>query len=249
MPKLISLNVERSKHLHRNIPFLQQEQPDILCLQEVFEDDIERFTDELGMSHHVWLKDTLTDGEKNGTGKEGYSGPAIFSRTPLHDSGSEYYYLPEQGIGMENTADVFRQTNAQGAVWATTSIDGQSYLFVNTHFTCTVGGAFDENQKRDFQELKKILDRLGAHVLAGDLNSPRGRGSWEQFVEYYGEDNIPADVISTIDPELHRRKGLELVVDGIFSKPPYSVKDVRVVSGLSDHKAIVATIEKKNIVA
>lgn len=244
MPKLISLNVERSKHLHRNIPFLQQERPDVLCLQEVFEDDQERFARELEMPYYIWLKDVLTEGERNGAGKVGYSGPAIFSRTPFDNSGSEYYYLPEEGISLEDTADTFRQTNAQGVVWATTNIGEQSYLFVNTHFTCTVGGVFDEDQKQDFQELKKILDRLGAHILAGDLNSPRGRGSWEQFVDYYGKDNISADVISTIDPELHRRKGLELVVDGIFAKSPYTVSNVRVVTGLSDHKAIVAQIEK-----
>lgn len=247
MLKLISLNVERSKHLHRNIPFLQQERPDVLCLQEVFEDDQERFARELEMPYRIWLKDTLTDGEKNGSGKEGYSGPAIFSRTPFEDSGSEYYYFPEEGIGLESWGDAksIRQTNAQGLVWARVHVDGDKYLIVNTHFTCTVGGVFDDDQKQDFQKLKRILDRLGAHALAGDLNSPRGRGSWEQFVEYYGQDNIPADVISTIDPELHRKKGLELVVDGVFAKPPYFIRDVRIVSGLSDHKAIVATIQKK----
>lgn len=247
MPKLISLNVERSKHLHRNIPFLQKERPDIVCLQEVFEDDQERFARELDMPYYVWLKDTYIDAEKSGAGKFGYSGVAIYSRTPFSASGSEYYYMPEGGISLETGSAPFVGTNAQGIVWASLSCEGAEYQIASTLFTCTAAGAFDENQKQDFQELKKILDRLGAHILAGDLNSPRGRGSWEQFVEYYGEDNIPTDVISTIDPELHRRKGLELVVDGIFAKVPYSVGDVQVVAGLSDHKALVATIEKRKV--
>lgn len=245
MPKLISLNVERSKHLHRNIPFLQKERPDILCLQEVFEDDQERFARELEMPYYIWLKDAYIDAEKSGAGKPGYSGIAIYSRTPFSDTGSEYYYVPEGGISLEKGSAPFVDTNAQVVVWASLSYEGVAYQIASTLFTCTAAGVFDENQKHDFQELKKILDRLGAHILAGDLNSPRGRGSWEQFVEYYGEDNIPTDVISTIDPELHRRKGLELVVDGIFATPPYTVGDVRVVSGLSDHKGLVAQIEKK----
>lgn len=244
MPKLISLNIERSKHLERNIPFFQKEQPGILCLQEAFEADLDHIGEELAMPYRIWLKDTLTDGERNGSGKEGYSGPAIFSRTPLLDSGSEYYYMPEGGISLEGNTKIVRQTNAQGLVWCVTSIAGQEYFVLNTHFVCTKNGVFNEEQKRDFQELKNILDRFGVHILTGDLNSPRGYGNWEQFVEYYGQDNIPADVVSTIDPELHRVKNLELVVDGIFAKAPYVVRDVRLVPGLSDHKAIVAQIEK-----
>lgn len=244
MIKLISLNIERSNHLHRNIPFFQREQADILCLQEVFEADVERLAHDLEMPFFVWLKDTLIDETKSGAGRGGYSGPAIFSRVPFINSGSEYYYMPQNGIVLEGEKDAYPETNAQGIVWVDVDIAGDRYRFANTHFTCTVGGVFDEHQAHDFQELKKILDHLGAHILTGDLNSPRGRGSWEQFVGYYDQDNIPADVTSTIDPELHRVQDLELVVDGIFAKPPFIVGDVSLVAGLSDHKAIVASITK-----
>lgn len=46
MLKIISLNLERSKHLHLNLPFFQRENPDVLCLQEVLEADIDRIVQE-----------------------------------------------------------------------------------------------------------------------------------------------------------------------------------------------------------
>ena len=246
MPKLISLNIERSKHLHRNIPFLQKEQPDVLCLQEVLEADLSKIAEDLLMPYHIWLKDILTNASTNSNGKAGYSGPAIFSRTPMFETGNEYYHFPEGGIVLEGEADRYSETNAQGIVWMSTDIGGERYVFANTHFTWSRNGNTSEKQLLDFENLKKILATLPPHVLCGDFNAPRGRGVWEKFIEFYGLDNVPQSITTTIDPELHRVKGLELVVDGIFAKPPYSVKDVRVVSGLSDHQAIVARIEKNS---
>jgi len=244
MPKVISLNIERSNHLHRNIPFLQKELPDILCLQEVFETDVEQIANDLTMPHFVWLKDTFIDATKSGNGKSGYSGIALFSRTPFSDSGSEYYYMPPNGIALEVDSDSYYETNAQGIVWVCTDIGGECYVFANTHFTWSKVGVMDEKQCSDFEKLKKILEKLPRHTLSGDFNAPRGFGMWEKFVEYYGGDNIPLEHTTTIDPTLHREKNLERIVDGIFAKSPYFVRDVSVVSGLSDHQAIVAHVGK-----
>lgn len=243
MPKIISLNIERSNHLHRNIPFLQKESPDVLCLQEAFEADLERIASDLAMPHFVWFRDTRIDATKSGNGKEGYSGPALFSRTVLSDVGNEYYHMPQSGIALEmEDPSTYRETNAHGIIWASTDIEGARYVVANMHFTWTDGGVMNEEQRSDFEKLKKILEKLPAHILAGDFNAPRGMGMWEKFVEYYGGDAIPLEHTSTLDPTLHRVKNLERVVDGIFAKSPYFVRDVRVVPGLSDHQAIVAHI-------
>ena len=247
MIKLISLNIERSKHLHRNIPFFQQERPDVLCLQEVLEADLPKIAADLSMPHHIWLKDILTNAPTNSDGKPGYSGPAIFSRTPIFETGSEYYYFPKGGIVLEGEADTYSETNAQGIVWMSTDIEGERYVFANTHFTWSRNGDMSEKQTSDFENLKKTLVKLPPHILCGDFNAPRGRGLWERFVEFYGKDNIPQEITTTIDPELHRVKDLKLVVDGVFAKPPYIISNVGVVAGLSDHQAIVATVEKTRV--
>lgn len=245
MPKLISLNIEQSKHLDRNIPFLQKEKPDVLCLQEVFEADKEKIASDLAMPYFIWLKDTLIDKPSNSTGKPGFSGVAIYSRTPIYDTGNEYYHMPVGGITLEiGSAEKRQEMDARGVIWASTDIVGERYVFVNTHFTWSESGS--AKQCSDFDKLKKILERLSPHILTGDLNAKRGLGLWEKFVEYYGKDNIPSDVTTTIDPMLHRAKNIESVVDGIFSLPPYVVSDVQVVSGVSDHQAIVAHISKRD---
>lgn len=243
MIKIISLNVERSKHLARNLPFFLEEQPDVLCLQEAFEADLERMKKELKMPFLIWQPDVLIDTKTNSTGRPGYSGQAILSRQPLTDTGEAYYYMPENGIALQSKGMVdVRLTNAQGVVWASVEKDGEQFVFANTHFTWTPDGFPDEHQETDFAALKSILSTLPPHVLVGDLNAPRGRGIWEKFSALYDRDNIPPDVPTTIDPELHRFGDLGHVVDCLFTNEKYRATDVRVVSGLSDHQAIVADI-------
>lgn len=245
MLKLISLNIERSRHLSRNLPFFLAEKPDVLCLQEVFEADLERIQRELEMPFVLWLADGFVDDEANSTGQPGTSGVAILSRTPLRDTGREHYYLPENGIALEVSggAEGFRSTNAQGVVWATVEKDEVSFTITNTHFTWTPDGYPNAFQETDFETLKKILANINSHVLVGDLNAPRGRGMWEKFCALYEKDNIPAEVETTIDPDLHRFGfRLRLVVDALFSMGRYQVSGVRVISGVSDHQAIVAEI-------
>jgi len=41
--KIISLNIERSKHIDRILPFLVREQPDVFCVQELCKKDIQYF--------------------------------------------------------------------------------------------------------------------------------------------------------------------------------------------------------------
>jgi hypothetical protein len=42
----------------------------------------------------------------------------------------------------------------------------------------------------------------------------------------------------------HRAAPLELVVDTVFSTPEYRVVDIRVLEGISDHKGILALVER-----
>ena len=46
--KLITLNIEGDKHFNSVLPFLQEQNADVVCLQEVFELDLDLFIDALG---------------------------------------------------------------------------------------------------------------------------------------------------------------------------------------------------------
>ncbi len=248
MLKLISLNVERSRHLARNLPFFLAERPDVLCLQEAFEADLERFQAELEMPFLAWQPDVLIYKETNSTGKAGYSGQAILSRYPLNETGEEYYYMPEGGIllEMKEMADV-RSTNAQGVIWVSVEKDGEVFTIANTHFTWTPDGYPNAYQETDFVSLQTILAQLPPHLFVGDLNAPRGGGIWERFAALYERDNIPAEIASTIDPAWHRFPHLTHVVDCLFSDAAYHVQGVRIVAGVSDHRAVVAEIERSKV--
>ena len=109
-----------------------------------------------------------------------------------------------------------------------------------THFPWTPDG-----QERAFQHkaVRRLLDavRGQAVVLTGDFNAPRG-GPIFAAVARVLTDCIPARVTSSIDPHLHRGGPLSLMVDGMFASKHYTISDVRMHTGLSDHQAISACI-------
>ena len=86
------------------------------------------------------------------------------------------------------------------------------------------------------------LLNLSDVVFCGDFNAPRGRETW-LIIASKLKDNIPQDITTTIDGHLHRAGDLQIVVDGLFTSKNYKASDVRVISGISDHCAIVANIE------
>jgi len=79
-------------------------------------------------------------------------------------------------------------------------------------------------------------------IFCGDFNAPRGRKTWS-ILSSKLKDNIPDEIMTTVDAKIHRAGNLMLVVDGLFTSKNYKVTGVRVISGVSDHCAIVANIE------
>lgn len=107
-----------------------------------------------------------------------------------------------------------------------------------------------DEQQADFARLKRVLGSYPDYVLCGDFNSPRGRETFAKFSDELGLiHHLPLSIATTIDPRFHDAGALELVVDTIFSTPEYQVLDVEVLEGISDHKAIFATVERRAAVS
>lgn len=225
--RLVSLNVERSKHLERILPFLDQHKPDVVCLMELMEKDIPSFKAVVG--EHVVYEPMLT--------KDGSEGVGIISRLPLHDAATHLY------------GDRYFLLTAQVAA------EGSDFKIGATHFPVTPVGAPDDIQRACLKRLLGILQTQGELVFCGDFNAPRGGEIAAEIIGRY-KDNIPASYTMSLDVALHRvgeakllsdarALGLEgLMVDYIFSTPGYTVSDVVLEPGVSDHKAVVATISK-----
>ncbi len=238
---LVSLNIQRSNHLHLVLPFLARQMPDVACIQELFESDIPKLGEALGgaaclfapMSRFVRAQPP----EIMGVG--------IFSRYHFRDSGMSYYRgdparLPS--LDQDNPA-TWNNKNFP-LLWCDTEKDSILYRIATTHFTWTPDGQADDDQRRDVKELLGVLAPLGPLVLTGDFNAPRGREIFSTLAQQY-TDNVPTRYTTSLDMEYHRKDNLELMVDGMFSTPEYQVTDVELVSGVSDHRAITSVVTKK----
>jgi exonuclease III len=250
--KLITLNIEGDRHLERVVPFIERENPDVVCLQEVFVDTLKEFTAR-GYTH-VFLPMT----EKLHNGVPTPWGVAICARGSLCDIYSMYYRdvtfaeddaywkaLQEKGV----TKNGFKN----GVIGACAEIDGIEYVVSTTHFTWTENGETpSQEQVSSMRALLSYTTKRGSHLLCGDFNIPRNINSlFEDLVTAY-TDNVPTRYVSSLDKDLHRLKDnpdkkhvLEsFMVDYVFSQSPYRVSDARLEFNLSDHAAVVAIITK-----
>ncbi|OGG69465.1 hypothetical protein A3F27_01015 [Candidatus Kaiserbacteria bacterium RIFCSPHIGHO2_12_FULL_53_13] len=240
--KLISLNVEGSQHLDLVLPFLEREMPDIATIQELNEEDIPRFSKALGGSSYLYgpMARQLRDGVS------AVFGIGIFSRLSMRKKNIFYYHggpesIPDSDFDKPET---YSMTNRALAI-CDAEKEGVAFRIVTTHFTWSPEGQPTELQREDMRKVLWTLDASGEFVLTGDFNAPRGGEIFNTFAGHY-KDNVPASYTTSIDGTLHRAGQLPYMVDGLFSTPGYTVSDVEMVSGLSDHCALRAMIGKTN---
>jgi endonuclease/exonuclease/phosphatase family metal-dependent hydrolase len=234
--KLLTLNIESDRHLDRVEAVIAEHLPDVVCLQEVLEPDCARLASAGGYD----VKFTVSAHRPDWRGAHRHWGVAVMCRVPVR-SRSEHYYSEDLRI------PVVREPNDVCRVVVVTELEyqGRPYRIANTHFTWSPDGHIIELQRDDFARLKRALSAYPDYVLCGDFNAPRGREMFGMFVDELGlTDHLPASVTSTLDPQFHRVSTLQLVVDTIFSTPQYRVTQTRVLEGISDHKGILARIER-----
>ncbi len=245
--KLVSSNIEGDKHWETILPFLEREKPDVLCIQEVFEDDLSKLAN---YPHRLFQPNIMKPHTRGGDLMK--FGVATFSTLPFLTEDAPYYVantpeLPVQDTTNEKTT---HETYWRGYIRIDVEHDDAVYRIINTHFTWTPHGESELYQAEDLEALRALLKNEDEHILCGDFNVPRHANPlWARVVEGY-TDCIPDTYTSSIDLSLHRHKDnpeiaerlRTYMVDYLLSTPHYRAKDVTLVSGVSDHKAIVATI-------
>ena len=232
--KLISVNIEGDKHLDLIQKFLQKEDAEVVCLQEVFEKDIEKLKD-IQYPHHTFAPMMKLPRNNEYLLK----GVALLSKIAIDSSFYEYY----TGKKSLPVSSGIPNSNNRVLLAATITKENQQFTIATTHFTWSSKGKTTKKQEADLESLLKVLKKIDECILCGDFNAPRGEKIYKRLAELY-TDNIPQDITSTMDPNLHKVKGLVTVVDYMFSTPQYLVKNIKIVDGVSDHKGIVADIEK-----
>ncbi len=242
--KLISLNIEGSKHLHRRVlPFLKKQQPDVVCLQEVFAVAVEEIEETLRMKGRFVPLANVDKVTKHTPKPLGLWGIYVGSRLPTGDVGHAFYK------GNDGQTPTFLDNDdpnaiSRAVIWTEVSDGEEDYMIVNTHFVWSPKGQPTEYQHQHLEKLFEITKRLSPHILCGDFNAPRGGEIFTRLAQNY-RDNIPLETTTTLDKRFHYAGELNYVVDGMFSQPGYELSEVKVIDGLSDHMAIVAKVEKR----
>ncbi len=239
--KLISINIECSKHLERVIPFLQREQADIVCIQELMERDVAQFESALGTQAYFEPKTQM---------HAGVEGMGIFTKHRVLSRGA-LLYAGESALRNfdETSATTKHATQRHPILFCDIEVDGRIVRICTTHFTWTPDGLPDDLQRADIVRFLRELSAFPEFILCGDFNAPRGGEIFAQLARAY-TDNIPPHYLTSIDVALHRagkerpHELADKMVDGLFTTPGYRASDVVLVDGVSDHMAIVATIDQ-----
>lgn len=239
--RMISLNCEGDKHWPRIFPFFEEFQADVICLQEVFEEDFEMLKKKYQMDGLFAPSATVTSPNRYELSLRGRWGEAILTKLPIEDANYAYY----KGSGDHIPEFIDGNPSSVNRVLVTLHLDkdGLNYIVATTHFTWSDQGQTTPEQERDLKGLLKLLEKTPEVILCGDFNAPRGREIFSHLSRVF-TDNIPPEVTSTLDPELHRVGQKQLVIDVLFTSPAYNVEKAEVVCGVSDHCAVKAKIIK-----
>jgi exonuclease III len=237
--KIISVNIEVNKHYDTILNLIEREKPDVICMQELLEKDVELFKQKLGMDavfrkskdiepHHTYRTELIGATE----------GVAIFSKKILK---SETFLYVQ---GSKKVLEQFEEYSIhvdRGLLWAEIEHERSVYKIATIHLPVTYLGDATPFQLVCIDIILRKLESLGEFALLGDTNAPRGKEAFARLARSY-KDNIPPKYTTSLDQELHRVKGLQHMVDGFFTTPGYRVENVKLVSGVSDHMAVVGDI-------
>lgn len=242
--RLVSINVERSKHLDKIIPFLKKLNPDVVCVQELLQRDIPLFA-QVTKGSHVWAPNCAHHPDHPDVHPQ-IMGSGIFAKSYACTSEVSYYCGSWAGA----MALPAKEYVVDHCLVSLDIVAGDhTHRFMTTHFTWSYAGEATDLQRDNMKNLLQVLGQSEDFILTGDFNAPRGGEIFAELSSRY-KDNVPACYQTSIDVNLHRAGKVrphelsDKMVDGLFTTPAYTATNVELVFGVSDHAAIVADISK-----
>ena len=227
---VVSLNIEHDKHLEKIIPAVKRIHSEVCCFQEAILSSVPKLSSDLDLPYSYFIP--LANGSQTKAWNihpDDQWGILFLSKTPFRDSGL-YCHVGDQ----ETVPEIRKHPNSVRRAIAWIKIS--KFTLLQTHFTWTPvhWGGITLEQSTDFAKLLAGLDQFPSGVLCGDLNSPRGKSLWSQLADRF-TDYTPPEIITTIDPKLHRAGDLKIVVDCVFGWGDHQVTDTELLTGISDH--------------
>jgi endonuclease/exonuclease/phosphatase family metal-dependent hydrolase len=238
---LASINIERSKHLPTVAAFLRSQSPDLVCVQELVDEDIASLRDDLGYPHVHFVSMSRYPEH----GRLRLTGVGILSRHAFERTQDIGYGGGGSGADVvDRTSEETRyQSTRYPMALASVRLSGALYTIATTHFPWTDGARTSDFQRQSCNALLRLTQGRSL-VLCGDFNAPRGKEIFGRLAANW-TDHVPPTYDSSLDPVLHRAPHLRLMVDGIFSTPDYDVSAVTLHQGVSDHCALTALVARR----
>lgn len=244
MQKLVQLNIEGDAHISLVQEFLLEQNPDIVCLQEVYEKDMDELC---ALPHRAFL---LTMRRTSLSGEVHTFGVALYSRAPILAVERIYYTQPKGVLGVfdRSSVETIRNTSQRGVLFCEIE---NGVCVASVHHTWTKDGLSDAYQRADTEALVNALSGKKPHILCGDFNIPRVHNDCYMKLLGAYEDCIPKDITCSLHVPLHRvrhdviesQRVSQYMVDYIFrTKGAPNVTDVQQHCGMSDHCAFTALV-------
>lgn len=246
MIKIISLNIEKDRHFEKHKKFFLDEKADIICFQEIFKEDIEKYKKLLKMNYFCFSPMVYSKSFINPT-KTSLQGIAILSKYEIKSfEDFDIFEIQKKRKFVTNPVE-FKNMNRQHwkLLFISANIKNKIYNIITTHAPVTKRGDYiTEFQRKYFKNLKNILKNKDSFILTGDFNTSRKAELFRDLASIY-ICNIPKKYKTSIDNKIHREgyKNIQHVVDGFFTTKDIKVKKIKYQDGVSDHFAVVAEIE------
>lgn len=241
--KLLTVNIEGKKHLKAIEALIRKESPQVVCFQEIFKSDVERFCKVLSEFQPVtecfMANANVEEENQYGIAPDGPWGVAMIgTKSYFNQASTSFTELVYSGSHEVVPKFSSPYSPRRSLIAGRIEVNGTSLVVATTHFTWSPNGKSSAQQIRDANQLRTTLKQFSSFIVAGDFNAPRG-GEVYKLLSQGLTNHLSTDVISTIDSKLHYAGVLNIVVDHVFSTPDiFSVKSW-VVDGVSDHKAVV----------
>ena len=232
--KIVTLNIEGDKHLDKVIKLLKTEKPNVVCLQEILDKDFQTFKSILQMDGSFYPQVHIGNDIHFGIAKNVDRGTSLLSNLEIISQEGRYYVQNEH-------IPICRRWGWDDRVLALMQVQNNEGLYnvATTHFEFTRNGEPTKRQLKNMEALLTALQGQEDLIFAGDVNAPRGYKTYGLFRKFFDRDHVPITVASTLDPILHRANHRQYVVDTVLTKGGFTANPVRLVSGVSDHYALV----------
>ncbi|MFT4307947.1 MAG: endonuclease/exonuclease/phosphatase family protein [Candidatus Woesearchaeota archaeon] len=223
MMRIVSVNIEGSRHLDRVSELLDELDPDVVCMMELFERDRSILTERF--EHTLFATGVLQAQDDHPIGGVGLG---FASKEPFEPFSFKYSGPDAPGEYVKFDESVQQHWLIGGVV--------RGVAIATTHMMVTRDATIVAQQFVDCERIIRFLERYERVVFCGDLNTHRGGIIFERFASAF-TDTIPAEVTTTLDQTLHRSAPIHLVVDGAFTRGIEARTTLRF--GVSDHAALV----------